>query len=398
MNKVKNTTLKNTDIYKMDASIDASVSTSVFASDKSKKNRTSVTSFTDKANLWNVFETEVANPEKKSTLECLYRTVADREKCEMCSSSLLYSDEGFLTCSNNKCGIIYKDILDQSPEWRFYGADDNQSSDPTRCGMPINPLLAESSFGCKVLCSGPSSYQMRKIRRYTEWQSMPYAEKTRYDEFQRITLMAQNAGIPKLIIDSAIVYHKRISEHERSFRGDNKDGIIAASIYISCRINNYPRTAKELATIFHLDITSATQGCKNAQLIINELEKDMINSDKTAFCKTTPEAFIERYCSKLNINTELTKLAQFVSIKIDKNNMMPENTPHSIAAGVVYFIAQLCKLNISKKDVKNVSEISEVTINKVHKKLEALQNDLIPGVILAKYAPAPISVPVSSYS
>jgi transcription initiation factor TFIIB len=392
MNKVKNTTVKNTDTFISDAS------SNTFTSDKSKKNRTSVTSFADKTNLWNVFETEVANPDKKGTLECLYRTVSDREKCEMCTSSLMYSDEGFLTCSNNKCGIIYKDILDQSPEWRFYGADDNQSSDPTRCGMPINPLLAESSFGCKVLCSGPSSYQMRKIRRYTEWQSMPYAEKTRYDEFQRITLMAQNAGIPKLIIDSAIVYHKRISEHERSFRGDNKDGIIAASIYISCRINNYPRTAKELATIFHLDITSATQGCKNAQLIINELEKDMINSDKTAFCKTTPEAFIERYCSKLNINTELTKLAQFVSIKIDKNNMMPENTPHSIAAGVVYFIAQLCKLNISKKDVKNVSEISEVTINKVHKKLEALQNDLIPGVILAKYAPVQIQVhvPVSS--
>jgi transcription initiation factor TFIIB len=396
MSKVKqskSTTVKNTDIYKMDATAVTLVN-ATDASDKSKKNRTSVTSFADKANLWNVFETEVANPDKKGTLECLYRTVSDREKCEMCSSSLMYSDEGFLTCCNNKCGIIYKDVLDQSPEWRFYGADDNQSSDPTRCGMPINPLLAESSFGCKVLCSGPSSYQMRKIRRYTEWQSMPYAEKTRYDEFQRITLMAQNAGIPKLIIDSAIVYHKRISEHERSFRGDNKDGIIAASIYISCRINNYPRTAKELATIFHLDITSATQGCKNAQLIINELEKDMINSDKTAFCKTTPEAFIERYCSKLNINTELTKLAQFVSIKIDKNNMMPENTPHSIAAGVVYFIAQLCKLNISKKDVKNVSEISEVTINKVHKKLEALQNDLIPGVILAKYSPAPISIPV----
>ena len=398
MNKVKNTTVKNTDTYKMDASTTV---TDAFTCDKSKKNRISTTSFAEKTNLWNVFETEVANPDKKGNLECLYRSVADREKCEMCSSSLMYSDEGFLTCSNNKCGIIYKDILDQSPEWRFYGADDNQSSDPTRCGMPINPLLAESSFGCKVLCSGPSSYQMRKIRRYTEWQSMPYAEKTRYDEFQRITLMAQNAGIPKLIIDSAIVYHKRISEHERSFRGDNKDGIIAASIYISCRINNYPRTAKELATIFHLDITSATQGCKNAQLIINELEKDMINSDKTAFCKTTPEAFIERYCSKLNINTELTKLAQFVAIKIDKNNMMPENTPHSIAAGVVYFIAQLCKLNISKKDVKNVSEISEVTINKVHKKLEAFQNDLIPGVILAKYAQTqtqtPISVPVSSY-
>jgi transcription initiation factor TFIIB len=41
--------------------------------------------------------------------------------------------------------------LDYSPEWRFYGADDKKGSDPTRCGNPINPLLQESSFGCKIL-------------------------------------------------------------------------------------------------------------------------------------------------------------------------------------------------------------------------------------------------------
>jgi transcription initiation factor TFIIB len=349
--------------------------------ERSKKNKGNVV---DKKHLWNIFESEINN-EQKTPLECLYRSISDRETCEMCKSSLAFSDEGFLTCTNNKCGIIYKDILDQSPEWRYYGADDNQNSDPTRCGMPINPYLEESSFGCKVLCMGPSSYEMRKIRRYTEWQSMPYKEKARYEEFQRITIMAQNAGIPKLIIDDAIRYHKKISEYEQTFRGDNKDGLIAASIYISCRINNYPRTAKELATIFHLDVTSATQGCKNAQVIINHLEKDMENNEKTSFCKTKPEAFIQRYCSKLNVNSELTKLCEFVAIKIEKNNLMAENTPHSIAAGVVYFIAQLCNLNISKKDVKLVSEISEVTINKCHKKLEKMTDLLIPAVILKKY-------------
>jgi transcription initiation factor TFIIIB Brf1 subunit/transcription initiation factor TFIIB len=67
-------------------------------------------------------------------------------------------------------------------------------------------------------------------------------------------------------------------------------------------------------------------------------------------------------------------------------NIMPENTPHSIAAGVVYFIAQLCKLNVSKRDVKNVSEISEVTINKCYKKLEKIKEQLIPDMILKKYS------------
>ena len=352
---------------------------------KSKKNKNVNI---NKTELWNIFEAEVIDPNKNkpAPLECLYRAVGNREMCERCSYHLAFSDEGFLTCMNQKCGIIYKDLVDQTAEWRYYGADDNQNSDPTRCGMPINPLLEESSYGCKVLISGAMTYEMRKIRRYTEWQSMPYKEKSQYDEFQIITIMAQNAGIPKMIIDDAIRYHKKISEYDMTFRGDNRDGILAASIYISCRINNFPRTAKEIASIFKLDVTSSTKGCKNALAIVNDIERDMENGDKTNFGRTKPEAFIQRFCSKLNINQELTKLCQFISMKIEKTNIMPENTPHSIAAGVVYFISHFCKLNISKKDIKNVSEISEVTINKCYKKLEKMQDELLPPIIIKKYS------------
>ena len=356
--------------------------TKMMTTDKSKRRKNHSV---NKTELWNIFDSEIDNEQKKP-LECIYRECGDREKCERCEYSLAFSDEGFLTCTNKQCGIVYKDLLDQSAEWRFYGADDNQSNDPTRCGMPINPLLKESSFGCKVISCGPMSYEMRKIRRYTEWQSMPYKEKSQYDEFQIITTMAQNAGVPKMIIDDAIRYHKKISEYYMTFRGDNRDGILAASIYISCRINNFPRTAKEIANIFNLDATSATKGCKNALSIINNIEKDVCNKEKTVLCKTKPEDFIERFCSKLNINSELTQVCKFISKKIEKLDLMPENTPHSIAAGIVYFISQVCNINITKKDVKTISEISEVTINKCFKKMEQIKDELIPAVILKKYA------------
>ena len=311
-------------------------------------------------------------------------TPRSREFCDACGFSVSITDEGFTACSNPKCSIIYKDVLDHSAEWRFYNADGGQMSDPTRCGMPVNPLLAESSYGCRVLCDGPSSYEMRKIRRYSEWQAMPYREKARYDEFQRITTVAHNNDIPKIITDEALRHHKRVSEH-KTFRGLNRDGVIAASVYVACRIHNCPRTAKEIASIFSLDITSATRGCKNALVIINEIESDMTNSDKTTFCKTTPNSFIERYCSKLSMNAELTQLCLFVASRIEKNQLIPENTPHSIAAGIVYFIAQTCALNISKRDVNRVSEISEVTINKCFKKLDAHLETLIPKSVISKY-------------
>ena len=337
----------------------------------------------DVKEIWKMFDNACAIQEEKN-IECIYSDSTDKDMCRYCNVILMLNDEGFMCCSNKSCGIIYKDVIDHSAEWRYYGADDNQSGDPTRCGMPINPLLKESSFGCKVLGGYTNTYEMQKIRRYTEWQSMPYKEKSLYDEFQRITIISQNSGIPKIIIDDAIRYHKKISE-TKTFRGINRDGIIAASIYIACRVNDYFRTAKEIATIFNLDNTSATKGCKNAVSIINELENDLDNNNKMILNETTPIIFIDRYCSKLSINSELTKVCKFIALRIENNNLIPENTPHSIAAGIVYFIASICNLNITKKSVSTISKISEVTINKCFKKLEQLQDKLVPKVILEKY-------------
>ena len=333
--------------------------------------------------IWNMFDQEIK--EENEEIECVFSKNNKREECELCESMLSITDEGFMACQNPKCGVLYKDVLDHSAEWRFYGNDDNSNTNPSRCGLPINPLLKESSYGCKVSCSYNTTYEMKKIKRYTDWQSMPYKEKTRYDEFQRIKIMSKHSGIPKIMVDEALRQHKKISEM-KTFRGCNRDGIIAASVYIACRIHNFPRTAKEIATIFILDNSSATKGCKNAMHLLNNMEQEMHNNNKTKLCKTNPTSFIERYCSRLNLNKEITKVCLFVALNIQVNNIIPENTPHSVAAGIVYFVSQSCNLNITKRDVNNCSEISEVTINKCYKKLDEMKEMLIPSVILNKYS------------
>ncbi len=342
---------------------------------------------------WNLFESDASsNPGEYSPIPSElqvgeFHLVGDENEmdlCKECNSILIQNDEGFYSCSNTKCAVMYMDIMDQTAEWRFFGSENCSADDPTRCGVPINPLLKESSFGGRMLATPGASYEMRKIKRYIEWQSMPYKEKSQYDDFQTITVMAQNAGINKNIIDDAIQYYKKISEH-KTFRGLNRDGILAASIYISCRINDNPRTAKEIAGIFNLDHKCSTKGCKNAMFILNNQEHQLENDEKTVLCLTRPESFIDRFCSKLNITQEMTRICQFVAIQIDKHQIIPENTPHSIAAGIIYFISFLFGLNIGKRDIHVVSEISEVTINKCFHKLVKHLKELIPDMIIQKY-------------
>ena len=76
----------------------------------------------NKKELWSIFDSEIKSPTMILTnLECIYRASGNRDFCEYCESILAFSDEGFLTCTNKTCGIIYKDIVDHSAEWRYYG-------------------------------------------------------------------------------------------------------------------------------------------------------------------------------------------------------------------------------------------------------------------------------------
>jgi transcription initiation factor TFIIB len=219
---------------------------------------------------------------------------------------------------------------------------------------------------------------MRRIGRWTEWQSIPHKEKSLYNEFMHITTMAQNGGISKICVDEALVIHKDISE-QKMFRGCNRAGTIAASIYIACRLNECPRTAHELAEIFHLDKTSATNGCSLALDMLNNVDRNHGSEEQSTMISTSPKDFIERYCSRLNMSKQQIMLALFIAKKVESSNLIPDNTPNSIAAGITYFVCQLFDLNRSKTDIKVVCGVSEVTINKCFKKLETIKDQIVPS-------------------
>lgn len=348
--------------------------------------------------LWNIFDSDRSNLKSTETQTILPGAVsrhlsnaAIKEKgkgetemyhlCRSCSQPLTIMEDGFPTCINPSCSIIYNKILDYSPEWRFFCSSDKNAVDNTRCGNPINNLLLESSFGCKILCDNSSSYEMKRIRKWTEWQSTPHREKSLYEEFQFITVMAQNAGIPKIFIDHAMAIHKDMSE-QKMFRGMNRDGMKAASIYISCRLNGCPRTAHEIAEIFKLDKQSATYGCSMAVNIMYNIERNMTPSERTELATTTPSAFIERYCSRLNVTNEYALLAKFIANKVEQQGLISDNTPQSSAAGIIFFVSNTCGLNISKASIRNICGVSEVTINKCYKKLLQFKDILVPKCFL----------------
>lgn len=275
--------------------------------------------------------------------------------CEKCKSKDLIVDDGQNICLN--CNTLQSRIIDDSAEWRYYGADDSRESDPTRCGMPSNDLLPKSSLGSIIGGRRGDNRDMRRIRMYQMWNSMPYWERTLYSIFDKLTSNTNNHGIPTKVIEDAKVLYKRASEKKIS-RGDNKDGLIASCIYYACLINKLPRSPKEIARMFHIDPNVLTKGNARFQILLQ------INVDSS-----NPDDYITRFGSRLNMNyTDVQKCKEFAK-KLDELEIVSENAPTSVAAGALYYYSTLNDLEYTKKQIADVCEVSEVTITKCYKRL-----------------------------
>lgn len=309
----------------------------------------------DTEEVWDMFDKTAASLRNECDVESNGLPLCIERACEYCKSDKLVLDEGNFVCLS--CGTIYDRFIDSSAEWRYYGHEDNKSSDPTRCGLPTNELLPDSSLGTIIGNKNGECYEMRIIRKYQMWNSMTYKERTLYNVFDMLTVNAVNNGIPASIIDEAKALYKKISEMKLS-RGDNRSGLIASSIYMSCKTNNVPRSAKEIAKIFNLKNTTMTKGCKKFQEI---LQMDLSSS--------TAGNFIQRFCSKLNLDKDVKELCLKVVKRADDMAVISNNTPPSQAAGCIYLVCQLSGVHIDKKELAAGCDISLVTISKCYKKL-----------------------------
>ena len=109
---------------------------------RTQKKRIKGLSKSKKKKLWELYDNEMSAPDEsmKETskdgkdelsddksenideskkLECVYRSCGEREVCDICNEAVFIGENGFLTCSNKSCGIIYSDSLDLGAEWRF---------------------------------------------------------------------------------------------------------------------------------------------------------------------------------------------------------------------------------------------------------------------------------------
>lgn len=286
--------------------------------------------------------------------------------CESCQSENVITKCGYIVCTD--CGTTMDGVIDDNQEWRYYGADDSKSSDPTRCGLPTNHLLPISSLGSTVSYSGSESYKMRKIRTFHKWNAMPYKEKTLYDSFDTINLRAKNAGIPQCIVEEAKNIYCKIYELSIS-RDVNRLAIQAACLMAACKMKKVPRNCVEMATIFQISLSKMRKGAKKFEEIWKIVERRDGHTMRLNLYSTNPKDYLHRFCSKLGLIDEIYDVCCEVCKISEQKGVMGNHISTSRSAGIIYFVASHCGLNVTRDDIFKACGISQVTTGKCYNEL-----------------------------
>jgi transcription initiation factor TFIIIB Brf1 subunit/transcription initiation factor TFIIB len=286
--------------------------------------------------------------------------------CIGCDGKNLVQDysKGCVKCID--CGICSTQIFDENPEWSLY--EDGKGEGSVRCGPATNFFLPKSSLGTTISGKGYSVLKMLQT-----WNQMPYKERSLSDILQHLEQVCKKNNLPKSVIDNVKILYKQIhdlkyeTEEKKDksviIRGDNRTGIYGACVYYGAQLQGYSRQVKEIATMLSTTIKVVTKGIRK----FNDLMKknNLINT----ISSTTPNDHIERFCQKLKLKKEQVQQIKIISNNITKLYLASNHQPTSIAAGAILVYSNIYGVDIQKKTISEIFEISNVTIDKIYRKI-----------------------------
>lgn len=295
------------------------------------------------------------------------------DKC--CGAKLIENiNMGCMFCT--QCGRKYEALLDN----KLINQIDSNDIKNNNMYTAANFFFPKSSISTKI--TGPCD---GRIKRAYYWSSTPYNEKSLSKDFEYITHICDKMKINKMIIDDVKILIKKINETTHLegknkgkkiiTRADNKKSILAACVYKACIKAKQPREVKEIASYFNLNKTLITNGCNKFEDLMS---KNEINN--TNHLLISPFDYIKRHEKKLGFTEKHFTIIKKILKNKEKYSIINEPTAISFAAGLTFLMSKLFNMEITKKDIHLIFDISEVTISKVYKNIFKHQNKLIENI------------------
>lgn len=293
--------------------------------------------------------------------------MSNEVKCGECSSRNIHIDDtrGEVIC--NDCGLVIDDnTIDPGAEWRvFAGQDSGQNKE--RAGMKTTQLLHDKGLatdidwqnkdysGKNITGNRSQLYRMRKWQRRARISNS--GERNLSVALAEITRMCSQMELPRSVTEEAAMLY-RMAQKEKICRGRSIEAVVAAVVYLTCRLTNLPRTLDEIAQ--HARAGRKEVG-RTSRFIVRKLK----------IRTHTPRAtdYLSRFCSKLQLDATVESKAREIIHQLEKKGDDNGKGPTSICGAAIYIASILMNQRRTQRECSEASGITEVTIRNRYKEI-----------------------------
>jgi transcription initiation factor TFIIIB Brf1 subunit/transcription initiation factor TFIIB len=321
------------------------------------------------------------SPENIRKKDEIDKSKIDLFKCSYCQESTVCEEDGIIVCTT--CGRENGNVITGKQEWRNHV--DSGKDDPSRCGMPVHPLLPNSSLG--TIAQG---YGRGGIQRLQLQNAMPSSERSLLDAIKIIKEASQILSIPATLADKACYLYAQLTKNLKIKRGPVRRGLMANCQNAICKRKESSCyvCVEKMVKAYNIDMKKYNEGAKLfVQLTYHKTYgntdkkwgKDFSSSRKAFVKPTDPENIAEDACKKLGFDDNQIAEVTYIIRQVNRLKIVSSRMPQSIAAGCLILYVREKKLK--KVTVSNISKIcvvSDATAKNTYNDLKIGKKFLFP--------------------
>ena len=303
--------------------------------------------------------------------------------CPYCQESTLTVDDGTFVCSS--CGKENGIVISEKQEWRSF-TDSYDNKDASRCGMPSNPLLPQSSLG--TVAQGNMKFGFSRLQIQN---AMPSHERSRLEAIKWIKKASNKLSINGVLTDMACYLYVKLTENVKVKRGPVRRALMGNCQYAICKRKGTGCYVcpEKLSEAYEITVKKFNEGSKLfAELSFyktncNDNDKkwdSKLTKSRLSFVKPTePENIIRNVCEKLHLTEMDIANIIYITRNVKKLGVISSRMPQSIAAGCILLHVKdknMKKIRLNK--ISNFCTVSDATAKSAYNELKKYKELIIP--------------------
>ena len=271
---------------------------------------------------------------------------------------------GEIACGS--CGIVSSDeIVDQGSE--SVGSNPNDYMNNSRVGAKRSLKMIDMGLSTIIeakdrdVTGKPLSLENRRmfyrLRMWDRNSRSAASSKSFQKAFILLDAISSKLGLPESVVEETAYLFRKIAAR-KILAGRSTSAMLCATIYITCRITDTPRTLQDV-------VEAGNIKKKVLQRTYRFLAKELDLSPEAY----SPSEFVTRIAKGLTLSEKTQRLAFKILDLCAKKQVSTSKNPMAMAASAVYLASTITSESVSQLKISKISGISAVTIRERKKEI-----------------------------